>query len=65
MGIKAQKAQRAHKDTKRQTSDLLPLRCFYAYKNAIFFFFTHTKKHIKSTKTHIREQATSFPLDVF
>ena len=34
-----------HKSTKRQTSDFLPLTCFYAYKNAVFFV-----SHTKSTK---------------
>ena len=40
----------------------------YAHKNAVFFALhtkKSTKKHIKSTKTHIGEQATFFPLDVF
>ena len=48
------------KSPKRQTSDFLPLRRFYAHNNTVFNVL-HTKKHkkhkkhIKSTKTHIDE----------
>ena len=45
------------KSTKRQASDFLFLRYFYAHKNAAFFVL-HTKKHkkhIKSIKTQISE----------
>ena len=70
--IKSKKSTKSIKGTKRQTSDFLPVRCFYAHKNAVFLF--HTQKSIKSikstksikiTKTQISEQATFLNLDVF
>ena len=39
MPIKSIKSIKSTKSTKRQTSDFLPLRCFYAHKNAVFFVF--------------------------
>ena len=50
--IKSIKSIKSTKSTKRQTSDFLPLRCFYAHKNAVFFV-SHTKKH-KKHKKHIK-----------
>ena len=51
------KSIKSTKSTKRQTSEFLPLRCFYAHKNAVFFVL-HKKKHkkrIKSIKTQISD----------
>ena len=45
-GHKAKKHKK-HKSTKRQTSNFLLLRFFYAYKNTVFFV------HIKSIKKQI------------
>ena len=47
--IKSKKSTKSIKGTKRRTSDFLPLRCFYAHKNAVFFV-SHTKKHKKHKK---------------
>ena len=49
MRIKNIKSIKSTKSTKCQTSDFLPLRCFYAHKNVVFFM------HIKSIKTYISE----------
>ena len=38
---------RSIKSTKRQTNDFLLLRCFYTYKNGVFFV-SHTKKAQKA-----------------
>ena len=44
--IKRIKSIKSTKSSKRQTSDFLFLRCFYAHKNAAFFVL-----HTKSTKS--------------
>ena len=49
--IKSIKSTKSIKNTERQTSDFLPLRSFYAHKNAVFFCFTH-KKAQKAHKKH-------------
>ena len=36
---KSIKILKSTKSTKRQTSDFLPLGCFYVHKNAVFFVF--------------------------
>ena len=38
--IKKHKKHKKHKDANKRISDFLPLRCFYAYKNAAFFVFS-------------------------
>ena len=55
------KSIKSTKSTKRQTSDFLPLRCFYAHKNAVFFV-SHTKKH-KKHKNHkdTNKRTSDFP----
>ena len=50
MRIKSIKSIKSAKSTKRQTSDFLLLRCFYAHKNAVFLV-SHSKKH-KKHKNH-------------
>ena len=59
--IKTIKSIKTTKSTKRQTIDFLPLRCFYAHKNAVSFV-SHTKK-LKKYKNHkdANKQTSDFP----
>ena len=47
------KSTKSIKSTKRQASDFLPLRCFYAHKNTVSFVL-HTKKHEKHKNAYRR-----------
>ena len=66
----AHKKHKKYKNTKKAQNVKQAINFFffldvsYAHKNAVLFVL-HTKKHIKSTKTDIGEQATFFPLDDF
>ena len=65
--IKSIKSTKSIKNTERQTSDFLPLRCFYAYKNSAFFCFSHKKaqKVHKKHKNANKRISDYFPLRCF